>query len=268
MEREIGEVELLRLADLNYAQFWCDSTNWMEGSEIVWETDTLLINSPVDFPGCNVAFNMALGSVEGPEAVVARVKAWYRQRGRRGLSLILRQHEDGALVQYCMEKKYFRLEGQKGMVLDAPVKSGPAPAGAELKWVSDAAGLKDYSNIVTQTFGDLAFPVNISEAYFADSRRVLNPYSWMAVVRFEGRPVSAAMMMLSHGIAGVYWVGTLKEKRGKGLAEYCTREVSNAAFELGASKVILQASKYGEPVYRRMGYREFTDYPWFIFSSK
>ena len=74
--------------------------------------------------------------------------------------------------------------------------------------------------------------------------------------------------MFSHGIAGIYWVGTVKAARGRGLAEYCVREVGNAAFARGARKVILQASQFGEPVYKRMGYREFTRYPWFICSTK
>jgi predicted GNAT family acetyltransferase len=88
------------------------------------------------------------------------------------------------------------------------------------------------------------------------------------VVYLKGEPAGTAMAMLSYGIAGVYWVGTAKKARGIGLGEYCTREVSNAAFALGARKVILQASKFGEPIYLKIGYREVTRYPWFICSSE
>ena len=268
MKNVISEAELLRLADLNYVQFWIDSTNWIPGAEIVWTNETVLINSALDFPGCNVAVNLAEGAEEDTETLVARMKGFFAQRCRGALSIITRKHADHELTKYCTDKKMFRVEGQLGMVLDQPVKSRPAPAGAELRWVKDKKGVQDYSDIVSEAFQDLAFPLEVSKAYFAHADRVLNPYSLMAVASLEGKPVSAAMIMLTHGIAGVYWVGTLKEARCKGMAEYCTREVSNAAFDMGARKVILQASKFGEPVYRRMGYRDFTDYPWFICSSK
>ncbi len=71
------------------------------------------------------------------------------------------------------------------------------------------------------------------------------------------------MTILSHGIAGVYWVGTVEEARGYGLGDLCTRTVSNAAFDRGAKRVVLQASKQGEPIYLRMGYREVTRYLWY-----
>jgi len=268
MKNSISETELLRLADLNYVQFWVDSTNWMPGAEIVSSNDSVLINSSLDFPGCNVAVNLATGVEGDPAALVASMKRFFAQRGRRALSIITRKHADHELTRFCTDNKMFRVEGQLGMVLDQPVKPKPSPGGATLQWVNDAQGVQDYSDIVSAAFEELAFPVEVSKAYFAHPERVLSPYSLMAVVRYEGKPVCAAMIMLTHGIAGVYWVGTLKEARGRGLAEYCTSEVSNAAFDLGARKVILQASKFGEPVYRRMGYRDFTDYPWFICSSK
>ena len=56
-------------------------------------------------------------------------------------------------------------------------------------------------------------------------------------------------------------MGTPRKARGKGLAKYCVQEVSNAAIDLGARKVVLQASKFGTPVYPKIGYREFTTYP-------
>jgi predicted acetyltransferase len=74
-------------------------------------------------------------------------------------------------------------------------------------------------------------------------------------VAYRGRhPVSAAQVFLSHGIAGIYWVGTVEAARGEGLAEAVTRAVGNMAFDQGAGLSSLQASRMGEPIYRRMGY--------------
>ena len=48
--------------------------------------------------------------------------------------------------------------------------------------------------------------------------------------------------------------------RGRGLGDLVTRVVTQRAFDLGAAFVSLQASEMGEPVYRRMGYREVHRY--------
>ena len=69
------------------------------------------------------------------------------------------------------------------------------------------------------------------------------------------RPVSVAQILLSHGIAGVYSVGSLEAARGPDRGAV-TRHVTNLGFDLGATNVQLQASPMGEPIYRRMGYED------------
>ena len=75
------------------------------------------------------------------------------------------------------------------------------------------------------------------------------------------------MVLYSHGIAGVYWVGTLSEARGRGHATRLMQSVSARAFDRGARCVILQATQFGEPIYQKLGYREFTRYPWYLATS-
>ncbi len=85
---------------------------------------------------------------------------------------------------------------------------------------------------------------------------MLAPHVHSAVAYLDGAPVSVAQILMSHGIAGVYWVGSLEAARGRGLAEAVTRHVTNLGFDLGATNVQLQASSMGEPIYRRMGYED------------
>ena len=61
------------------------------------------------------------------------------------------------------------------------------------------------------------------------------------------------MTLSSHGIAGLYWVGTVEQARRSGLGRAVTAAVTNIAFDRGASLVTLQASVMGEPVYRVHG---------------
>ena len=67
-------------------------------------------------------------------------------------------------------------------------------------------------------------------------------------------------MSFSHGIAGIYAVGTTEAARGRGLAELVTRAVTNIGFDGGAPLVTLQASPMGESIYHRLGYRELYRY--------
>ena len=85
----------------------------------------------------------------------------------------------------------------------------------------------------------------------------------------DGEPAAGAMVVVTHGVAGIYWVGTTPEARGRGLAELCTRAATNRGFDLGARVAALQASVMGEPIYARMGYVEVTRYPLLVqFRSK
>ena len=68
------------------------------------------------------------------------------------------------------------------------------------------------------------------------------------------------MTIVSHGVAGIYWVGSLAEARGRGLGRAVTAAATNAGFDLGADVASLQASPMGEPVYRAMGFETIYDY--------
>ncbi len=267
MKRQLSESELLRLADLNRVEFWADSAKWVPGTEIIHSRDTVFINSTVEFPASNLAFNMAIDTQELPADFLTRVKDFFATR-KPNFSLLLRGHADQPHIQYCKENKLLLTGEAPGMVLDSPVKLGKLPSGARLQWVDDEKGLRDFGKIASEAFTDLGFPQQIGERFFMDAKKVLNPYCILAVLYLGDEPASVAMAMLSHGIAGIYWVATDKQARGQGLGEYCTRQVGNAAFDWGARKVILQASKFGEPVYLKIGYREITRYPWFICSSR
>ena len=151
-----------------------------------------------------------------------------------------------------------------GMVLDAPVKDAALGSGIRVEEVADAARLRDLGVVLPAAYSTMGLPEENSRALFAMPERIAHPHV-IAVVGYQGdRPVSAAMALLSHGIAGVYWVGTCAEARGRGLGDACTRRVGNLAFERGARCVVLQASQQGELIYLRMGYREVTRYRWYF----
>ena len=87
-------------------------------------------------------------------------------------------------------------------------------------------------------------------------------------IAFDGdSPVSAACGYLSEAeTGGIYSVATPAEFRGRGFAAMVTCEATNHLFDLGASRVVLQASKLGFGVYERLGFSVYDHYQRFTIS--
>jgi GNAT superfamily N-acetyltransferase len=76
------------------------------------------------------------------------------------------------------------------------------------------------------------------------------------VARMDGRPVCCATGHDHDGDFSVTLVATLPEARGRGLAGRLLVAALHDALERRCSTTSLQATKMGQPVYERLGYRE------------
>lgn len=74
------------------------------------------------------------------------------------------------------------------------------------------------------------------------------------------QPVSGATLFLGAGSAGIYHVDTIEAARGQGFAAALTSAALVTAHETGYRYGVLTASELGEPVYRRLGFRELPPY--------
>jgi GNAT superfamily N-acetyltransferase len=200
----------------------------------------------------------APGPSPAPADTLARARAWFGARGR-GFTVYARVGIDDALIASCRREGLPELGAMPGMVLErAPelrlpegvtVSSGAA---AELVQVSIAA------------WAPVGIAAPAFHKQFAEPGRLLLPHLHVVVAWRDGCPLATALGLLSHGIAGIYWVGTVPAARGQGLGGAVTAEVARWAFAQGARAVVLQASAQGEPVYRRLGFREISRYVWFV----
>ncbi|MDO5721971.1 MAG: GNAT family N-acetyltransferase [Actinomycetaceae bacterium] len=90
-----------------------------------------------------------------------------------------------------------------------------------------------------------------------------DPHWRIGVARDEsGRVVATGMLTRAPGsrTAGLYYIATDAQFRGRGYAKDLCTLLTNQAFEDGADLVILQASTLGEFVYRHLGYVEIGRY--------
>jgi ribosomal protein S18 acetylase RimI-like enzyme len=86
-------------------------------------------------------------------------------------------------------------------------------------------------------------------------------------IAFDGDvPVSAACGFQTGDTGGVYSVATPPEFRARGFAAAVTGHATNHLFELGAARVVLQASKLGYGVYERLGFTTYDHYDRFTAS--
>ena len=192
--------------------------------------------------------------------VLARADAFFGARGR-GYTAYLRAHADEDLREAVLEAGFTAMGDSPGMVLDARLEDAQPPAGVTLERVETAAQAEAFAQVMEEAYASLGMPPGVAPAVLGADVQIA-PHITSFLARLEdGTPAAGAMCILSHGVAGIYWVGTTPAARGRGLAELCTRAAGNVGFDAGARIAALQASKMGEPIYRKMGYVEVTRYP-------
>lgn len=80
----------------------------------------------------------------------------------------------------------------------------------------------------------------------------------------DGEPVCTSAMCLADGVAGIYGVATVTEARGRGLGAFATAEPLRIARALGYRVGVLQGTKAGYSVYRKLGFTDFGEIPLYV----
>lgn len=206
----------------------------------------------------NVAFRIE-DDLE-PARLLEGARSFFGSRGR-GFAVWARAGEaaDRDLIAACEGDGLKAVYEMPEMVLDTRPEERPDPEGFELRRVGTAEDAADYWRVAASAYASIGFPPEVFAHYDdADGLRADRVAAFLA--RREGRPAGIAMTVVSHGVAGIYWVGSTEEARGRGLGWSVTAAAVNAGFDMGAELASLQASPMGESLYRRMGFETIYDY--------
>ncbi|MFX0029609.1 MAG: GNAT family N-acetyltransferase [Candidatus Hermodarchaeota archaeon] len=121
-----------------------------------------------------------------------------------------------------------------------------------IKKIDDKNDLKQWIKVVSSTFGIKIDPALIESLF-------LEREAGFFLGIFKGKPISALMLYLSSGVAGLHAVSTLLEYRNKGFGLAISKTALIYAFKLGFRVGVLQASSMGERVYRKLGFKKYCD---------
>ena len=149
--------------------------------------------------------------------------------------------------------KYLEAQGLKylgefpGMAIDlSNLQSRACPKALEIIRVEDRTALESWLRIAALGFD---IPIGLVEELLPERYT-----RYLAL--WQNTPVAISALYLDAGVAGIYFVATLPEARGKGFATQVVQTALEDAQKLGYRVAILQASAMGKNVYQRIGFQE------------
>jgi GNAT superfamily N-acetyltransferase len=157
----------------------------------------------------------------------------------------------------------FFLEPAYGMAADlhaaGDATSETTVGGLAIERVRDHAALREWSRVLCDAFGA---PPSFGDAFAAmadgiglDDSSAFRHY----LALLGGVPVATSSLFLGAGVAGIYDVSTLPERRRRGIGAAITRFAMSDARDAGYRMAILHASNLGVGMYRSLGFEELCD---------
>jgi ribosomal protein S18 acetylase RimI-like enzyme len=233
---------------LNEQELWREMVRW-SGGRIVEERGVLLVDGPSSYLRVAIRTDPRLDAA----AVVARATEFFAA-DPTGFLVLARRPDDADIERAAVAAGFRAGWTERSMALRSPPAPGAVPAEIEVRVVEDASAVVDYGHVVARANDD---PGERERAplLFHDET-IIAPHIGAFVAYLEGEPVACAMTLLSHRVAGVFYVATVEQARRRGLGDALTRMAARAGFEMGAGAAWLGASEMGAGLYRRIGFED------------
>jgi ribosomal protein S18 acetylase RimI-like enzyme len=145
-----------------------------------------------------------------------------------------------------------------GMIADlmAVPLDVPLPAGITMRQLAHVDELADWLSVFTVVFSSPEHERGIWRDAYARCG-VGENQPWQHFVAFDGdTPLATTSVLVDGDLAGIYFVATMPEARGRGIGAAVTRAAMRYAREAGATRAALQSSDSGFGVYRALGFEQ------------
>jgi ribosomal protein S18 acetylase RimI-like enzyme len=241
-------VDPARASALNEQELWREMVRW-SGGRIVEEGGVLVVSGPSPYLRVAIRSDPA---VDGA-AVVARATEFFGD-DPMGFLVLVRRPDDEDIERAALAAGFRPGWTERSMALTGPPSLRTVPDDVEVRVVADRAGVVDYGRVVALANDD---PGERERAplLFHDET-IIAPHIAAFVAYRGAEPVACAMTLVSHRVAGVFYVGTVDHARRRGLGDALTRLAARTGFEMGADAAWLGASEMGAGLYRRIGFQE------------
>jgi GNAT superfamily N-acetyltransferase len=128
------------------------------------------------------------------------------------------------------------------------------PSEFTIKYVQDSAMLSQWVQVAVDGFGLPETCANTCFNLFAGLGFDLPLRNYVGFL--NGKPVVSSQLFLGVGVAGIYWVSTMRKVRQRGFGTAITLAPLREARDTGYTIGILHATEMGYSVYQRMGFQE------------
>lgn len=133
----------------------------------------------------------------------------------------------------------------------------PVPLGLTVEEVRTEETLKHWCRACAVGY---QWPNFVADAFFAlFAGQGFGPQRpWRHYVGWlKDEVVATSSLFIGAGVAGIYWVATVLDARGKGTGTTITLAPLRVARDMGYRIAILHATQSGEGVYRRLGFQAY-----------
>lgn len=240
--------DVIRGTIRNEQELWREMVRW-SGGLIVEEPGLLLVAGPSRYLRVAIRLDRRLDA----QQAIERAREFFRSSDG-GHIVLVREPDDDDLAEAALAAGYAPAWTERPMALPAPPPPSALIVDLDVRRVSTPDEVTDYGTVVGDANDDPGERERATLLFDDDS--IVAPHIAAFVAYDDGDPVSCAMTLVSHGVAGVFYVATRERARRRGLGDALTRLAAGAGFELGARAAWLGASEMGAGLYRRIGFTE------------
>ncbi|HSG16548.1 MAG TPA: GNAT family N-acetyltransferase [Anaerolineae bacterium] len=240
-------------ANTNYFETWRLIIEGSDQSEIHEFDGFLLTDCGQPFAFMNLAF------VQRPltmaEESLDRVIDHYKARNLPAI-ICIPPGVDDATESLVVRRKYNPATPHPGMTLFPLPPAPEKPVDLEIRSVAS-----DEELALFQATAEAGFNMPFSMPQRLLSRRFRDHPAVSMFIGYVGNmPVCTSCLVTTGPVAGVYWVSTLFDYRGRGYATAISWHAIRTGEALGCDMSTLQASVMGRPIYEKMGFEVTTDF--------